>query len=133
MANRMSKSMAVKLDNSLGTIADLSSFTASITLPSELDMQEDTPINAEERTYQPGLAGGVIEWAGWSNSTTDPIFAPLIINRTTITKTFKIHNGNKWFQGEAYPSSVELGGQSGQLQTWSCSLTVSGAVTNTTS
>ena len=133
MGSRMSKSMVVKLDNSAGSITDITAYTNTITLPSDLDMQEDTPINAEERTYQPGLAGGVFEWSGWSNSTTDAMFAPLVINRTTITKTIKVHNGNKWFQGEAYPSSVELSGQPGQLQAWSCSLTVSGAITNTTS
>src|SRR5512133_3777729 len=113
MANRIWKGATVKLDGSAATIVDITSSTVSFTLPSEMEMLEDTSLNDEERSYVAGLAGGTIDLSLFSNGTTDGIFYGLVVNRTSITKTFKVYNGNKWFQGEAFVSSCELSGQTG--------------------
>ena len=133
MANRSWKGITVKLDNSAGSITDITSSVNKADLAGEMELLEDTNLSAEERTYQPGLAGATVKINGFSNSTTDGIFAPLVGNRTTVTKTFKYYNGSKWWQGEVYANGVTTSGEPGQLQTWSADLTFSGAVSNTTS
>lgn len=133
MANKVWKGITVKLDGSTGTATDITASINSITLTGEQEALEDTSLNDEERSYAAGLAGATVEMNGWSNSTTDNMFAGLVGNRTSVTKTMKYYNGNKWFQGEILPTSVEISGEAGQLQVWSFSGSADGALANTTS
>jgi hypothetical protein len=133
MANRTWKGMTVKLDGSTGSLDTLTTVVNKITLAGKYEMLDDTSLNDEEQSYIAGLASATVSINGFSNSTTDASFAPIVGNRTTLTRTLKIYNGNKWFQGEVVPSGIEISGAPNTLQLWSFSGNLDGPLTNTTS
>lgn len=133
MANKVWKGIIVKLDGSTGSITDITSSVNNVTFSSETEMLDDTSLNDEERSYVAGLAGGTFEFNAWSNSTTDPMFQSVMVNRTTATRTFKYYNGAVWWQCETLISNAEISGEAGQLQAWSVTCTIDGPATNTTS
>jgi hypothetical protein len=133
MGNRTWKGMIVKLDGSTGAAVDLTAYCNSIEPKGKLALLDDTSLNDEEESFVAGLAGATVGANFFSNSTTDPIFSPVMGNRTTVTKTLRLYNGNKWFAGEVYPNGVAFSGKPGSLQLWSTELTFDGPVSNTTS
>lgn len=132
MAKRTWKGVTVKLDGSQGTLVDISQSVNSIEFSGEQENIEITPLGADERTYMYGLAGATLTMNGWNDSTTNAIFAPLVGNNTTITKTLHYYDSAQWWNGEFFPSEVTLGLEVGQVQTWAVTMQATGSVTNTT-
>jgi hypothetical protein len=133
MGNRTWKGMTVKLDGSTGTATDLTAYCNSVDPKGKLALLDDTSLNDEEESFVAGLAGATVGANFFSNSTTDLIFSPLLGNRTTVTKTLRVYNGNKWFAGEVLCNGVAFSGKPGSLQLWSVDMTFDGLVSNTTS
>ena len=132
MGNRTWKGMTIKLDNTVGSLVDLTAYCNSVDLGGSQEMIDDTSLNDEEHSYVFGLAGAGFTANFFSNSTTDPIFTPLLGNRTTATKTARVYNGNKWFCGETLVGDVGFSGAPGALQVWGASFTFDGVIANTT-
>lgn len=132
MANKIYKDMVVKVDNSTGTLTDITNFLSSASLRSVQDTIEDTGMGDEERSYLFGLAGASIPLAGMVNTTTDGIFGPLIGNRTTATKTiqYTAYSG-RVYRGEFLVTSVEYSGSTNSLETFSAEATLDGVITRT--
>jgi hypothetical protein len=133
MANRTWKGFVVKLDGSTGTLDTLSGVTNKVTLAGKYELLDDTSLNDEEQSFIAGLASSTVSINGFSNSTTDASFAPILGNRTTATRTLKVNNGNKWWQGEVVPSGIEISGAPNTLQLWSFTGSLDGLLSNTTS
>jgi hypothetical protein len=131
MAHLISKDADFKLDNASASLTSIKGSVNNASIQGIQDALDDSGLGDEERTYVYGLAGSTLPVNGWLDSTTEAIFGPLVGNRTSITKTFAIYLGNKWFTGEALPQDVTLTGNVGEIQTWSCNLQVTGAVTRT--
>jgi hypothetical protein len=133
MGHKVSVDMGLKIDNASGSITDISGSVNSQSLASALNILEDSGMGDEERTYLPGLNGATIDLSGFYDTTTEAIFGPLIGNRTSITKTieFKAY-ANRYYNGEAYPTSVQVSGSPDTLEVWSASFTFDGAVNRTT-
>jgi len=132
MANLIYKNETIKIDNTAGTLTDITAYTTSVTINGSQDLIEDTAMADEERSYLYGLAGGTVSLAGIVNSTTDGIFGPLISNRTTATKTFQhAATTNIVHRGELLNTSVEYSGSTNSLQTWSYSGTFDGVIIKT--
>lgn len=125
------KDMTIKIDNSAGSITDITAYVSQASIEGTAEILEDTGLNEEEKSHLPGLAGATVPLNGFVNSTTEGIFGPLVGNRTTVAKTFGYYNGVKWYNGEVYPNSVQFSGNRGELQVWSAGLTFDGAVTRT--
>lgn len=132
MANKTFQDMALKIDNAAGSITDITGDVNSQALTAALNLLEDSGMNDSERTFLPGLAGATIDLNGFVNTTTDGIFGPLIGNRTTVTKTveFKAYAA-RFYNGEVWINNVAYSGAPDTLETWSASLTFSGAVNRT--
>jgi len=139
MANKTDLDVRVKLDNAAGSLTDITAYLTSAAIRGALDVLEDTALNDEERTYLPGKAGATIPLAGMVNTTTNAIFAPLIGNRTSITKTIEFRaystnstgNAGAFHNGEVYLTNVEYSGSLNSIVTFSFDATFSGAVNNT--
>lgn len=132
MANLIYKNELIKLDNAGGTLTDITAYCTSFTLNGSQDLIEDSAMGDEERSFLFGLAGATVTLAGIVNSTTHAIFAPLIGNRTTATKTFQ-HSASTSLvhRGEVLNTSVEYSGSTNSLQTWSFSGTFDGVMIST--
>lgn len=131
MANRTFKGVTIKIDNASGALTEITSSVNQASIESVLEMLEDTSLADDERTYDAGLAGATAPLNGFVNSTTEPIFGPLLGQRTSITKTLQIYNGLKYFTGEVWCNNVQWSGNAGELQTWSIETTFDGGITRT--
>jgi hypothetical protein len=132
MANLIYKNETIKIDNTGGTLTDITAYVTSFTMSGVQDLIEDTAMGDEERSYLFGLAGATVSLAGILNSTTDGIFGPLIGNRTTATKTFQhAATTNIVHRAELLHTSVEYSGSTNSLQTWSYSGTMDGVAIKT--
>lgn len=139
MANKTDLDVRVKIDNSGGTLTDITAYLTSASIRSALDILEDTALSNEEKSYVAGKAGATLPLAGMVNSTTDGIFGPLIGNRTSITKTieFRAYATNstgsvgRFYNGEVWPTNVEFSGSLNSMQTFSVDTTFDGAINRT--
>jgi len=139
MANKIYKDVRVKIDNSTGTLTDITSYLSSASVRSVQDTIEDTGMGDDERSYLFGLAGATLPLAGMVNTTTDGIFGHLIGNRTTVTKTveYRAYYTNstgsvgRFYNGEVLVTSVEYSGSTNSLETFSAEATFDGLVNRT--
>lgn len=131
MANKTWKDMGIKLDGSTGTIVDISAFVNSQSLQSAITILESTGMGATSRTKQNGLPNISIPLNGFLNGTTEAIFGK-IISGTSATKTFSFQAfTGRHFTGECVPSNIQFSGTPDDLETFSTTLEVTGAVTRT--
>ena len=119
------------LDNSTGTLTDISDYVNSESIRTAFDTFRTEGVGADDPERQHGMADVSVAINGWVNTTTESIFAPLIGNRTSATKTFFVGNGIQFYTGEVLPSDVEFSGDPTSLQTWSATLMQSGAISRT--
>lgn len=131
MANQTWKDMGLKIDNASGTITDISAYVNSQSLQSSIAMLEETGMGVTTKQVVSGMADIKIPLNGWLNSTTEGIFGP-VISGTSVAKTVNFQQKTgRHFTGEFLPSSVQISGNPGELQAWSCELTLDGALTRT--
>ena len=131
MANQTYKNLTFKIDNASGSLTAITSSLNQASLQGTQDALDDSALSDTVRSHQAGLAGSSLSLNGFVNSTTDPIFGPLVGQRTSITKTFEYYNGVSYYTGEAFPSDVSYSGATNDLITFSATLTLDGAVTKT--
>lgn len=141
MANLIYKDIRVKIDNSTGTLTDITSYISNASIRAVQDIIEDTSMADSERSYLFGLAGATIPLSGMVNSTTEGIFGPLIGNRTTAAKTIEYRayltstdstgQIGMFYNGEVLVGSVEMSGSTNSLQTFGTEATFDGLVNRT--
>lgn len=137
-------SITVKIDEttSLSTAAlvDISDYVNSYAIRTAFETFRVEGMNSDDPERQHGLADASIPLNGWVNSTTEGIFGPHAVTRSTsnVSKTVAIGHGvpknstsDWWFSGEFKLNDVEFSGDPASLQTWSCTLAQSGAITRT--
>ena len=144
MANKTDLDVRVCIDNSTGTLTDITSYLTSASIRSALDLLEDSALNDENKSYLPGKVGATIPLAGFVNSTTDTILGPYVGDRTANTTTKSIEyqaystgsnstgNLGVFYQGEVLLTNVEISGSLNSIQTFSADATFDGAVTRAT-
>ena len=133
-------SLTVKLDDGDSTAAllDISDYVNSQSVRTAFDVFRVEGLNSDDPERQHGMADLSVPLNGWVNTTTEGIFGPLVGNRIAVTKTFAVGLGvaknstsDWWITGECVPTDVEFSGDPTSLQTWSCTLAQSGAITRT--
>ena len=123
MANWISSVAGFRIDNAAGTLTDIKQYINSIRDTGGANRLDDTGLgDTRERTIN-GLARATqVQINGALNSTTWPIFAPLV-NGTSITKTTEIkYQTGKFRTGEVYVQDVELSINVGQKSMFSATL-----------
>ena len=123
--------LTLDIDNAAGTLTDISDYVNSQAARTVFDMFRTEGVGSSDPERQHGFADLSIPINGWVNSTTEAIFGPLVGNRTSVTKTVAYYNGLNYYKGEFLPEDVEFSGDPASLQTWSCTLAQTGAITRT--
>ena len=132
MANTTYRDMDFKIDNASATLTSIKAYLNQVDLQRTLDLIEDTAMSDTNRSYLHGLAGTTLSINGMVNSTTDAIFGPLINAATSVTKTveWKAY-ASRLYNGEVLLTNVQYSGSTNNLQTFSASMTIDGAVNRT--
>jgi len=136
------KSTVFKLDNSAGTLVDLSSYLDDVGFPQSIETGETTTFGVAggSKTYVVGLNDRTISLAGKWDSTLDAHVAAVIAAQadgTVASSSFEFGpagsaSGRVKYSGEALVTSFEVTNPVGDVVTFSCELQVTGQVTRST-
>lgn len=123
MANWISSVAGFRIDGAAGTLVDIKQYINSVRDSGGANRLEDTGLGDTRERSIAGLARATqVQINGSLNSTTYPIFAPLV-NGTSTTKTTEIkYNTGKYRVGEVYVTNVELSVNVGQKSVFSATL-----------
>lgn len=123
MANWISSVAGFRIDGASGTLTDIKQYINSVRDSGGASRIDDTGLGDSRERSLNGLAQATqVQINGSLNSTTYPIFAPLV-NGTSITKTTEIkYNTGKYRTGEVYVQDVELSINVGQKSMFSATL-----------
>ena len=131
MPNLTGKDVVFKIDDatSTGVLTDISQHVNQASIQSALTMIEDVALGDSDRTVLAGLHGKTIPVNGYWNSTTEGIYGPLLVARTTRTKSIYYGDSNKNYTGEVLLNNIRVSGAIDTVQTFSADHTFIGAVT----
>lgn len=125
-----------KLDDSTGTLVDLSQYITSVSgLPGEADLQDVTTFGAAGRSWVPGLRSAEISIEGVWDPTVDAHFSGIIGHANTQTFEFGPEGGAAGkvrYTGECRVQSYEVPPSVGEPVSFSATLRTDGAITRTT-
>lgn len=123
MANWISSVAGFRIDGTAGTLVDIKQYINSVRDSGGANRLEDTGLGDTRERSIAGLARATqVQINGSLNSTTYPIFAPLV-NGTSTTKTTEIkYATGKYRVGEVYVTNVELSVNAGQKSVFSATL-----------
>lgn len=131
MAHQTYKAVTVRIDGAAATLVAITGSVNSQSIQGVLNLLEDVGMGDSDGTVLPGVHRKTVSLNGFVNSTTEGIFGPLVTARTSISKTYEIYNGVKYYNGEVWPGNVQFSGNADDLQVWSADLTFDGAANRT--
>ena len=137
MGHKTSKDVRIKIDNSTGTLVDISLSVNQYTLEQAQTILDDTGMSDHTHSVFPGLmAAPRLPLNGWINSTTDALFGVWIRGTTAAigTRTIEVRTSRSpaiYYQGEYYLEGMSFSGSIDALQTFSMTAVSDGALTRT--
>jgi predicted secreted protein len=142
MAFRHGKNAVLKLDNSAGTLVDLSAYLDEISMPRSIETGETTTFGStgSAKTYVTGLSDATISLGGKFDSTADAHFSGILtalLAGTIDSVSFEYGKegstaGRVKYSGEALLTSYEVSSPVADIVTFSAELQVTGAITRGT-
>lgn len=135
MAFTHGKDSVFKLDNSGGTLTDISTYVNNVDFPETADVSETTTLGADNKTYIAGLKDATISLSGLWDSTADAIFGAVVGQSATLSFEYSPEGttgGNIKYTGEAILTSYAISSPVGDAVGYSADLQVSGAITRGT-
>lgn len=135
MAFTHGKDSVFKLDNSSGTLTDISSYINSVDFPETADVAETTVLGDGNKTYIVGLKDATIAIAGLWDSTIDGILGAVVGQSATLSFEYSPEGttgGNIKYTGECILTSYAQSSPVGDVVAYSADFQVSGAVTRGT-
>jgi len=129
------KDSVFKLDNSSGSLTDISSYVNNVDFPETSDVSETTTLGADNKTYIAGLKDSTISLSGLWDSTADAIFGAVVGQSATLSFEYSPEGttgGNVKYEGEAILTSYAISSPVGDAVGYSADLQVSGAITRGT-
>jgi hypothetical protein len=135
MAFTHGKDSVFKLDDSGGTLTDISSYINSVDFPETADVAETTVLGDGNKTYIVGLKDATIAIAGLWDSTIDGILGAVVGQSATLSFEYSPEGttgGNIKYTGECILTSYAQSSPVGDVVAYSADFQVSGAVTRGT-
>lgn len=126
------KDSVFKLDNSGGSLTDISSYVNNVDFPETSDVSETTTLGADNKTYIAGLKDSTISLSGLWDSTADAIFGAVVGQSATLSFEYSPEGttgGNVRYTGEAILTSYAISSPVGDVVGYSADMQVSGAIT----
>ena len=135
MAFTHGKDSVFKLDNSGGSLTDISTYVNNVDFPETADVSETTTLGADNKTYIAGLKDATISLSGLWDATADAIFGAVVGQSATLSYEYSPEGtatGKIKYTGEAILTSYAISSPVGDAVGYSADLQVSGAVTRST-
>jgi len=129
------KASVFKLDDSSGSLTDISAYVNEASFPRSIETAETTVFGNNAKTYIVGLTDATISLSGPWDSTFDGYVAPSVGSSTTLTFNYGPAGSTASYvklTGETIITSYEVSGPVGDVVTYSLELQVTGAITRTT-
>lgn len=124
------KSASFKVDNSSGTLTDISSYCDEIGFPRAIDTAETTTFGNSAKTYIVGLTDATISVSGKFDSTADAVLAGIVGQAASVSFEYKPNSSSgPTYTGECYLTSYEVSSPVGDVVTFSAEFQVTGAIT----
>lgn len=134
MAFEHGKSTVFKIDNSGGTLTDISAYCNNVDFPREVDAPETTTFGVDDRTYIVGLRGATLSIAGFWDSTVDSVLAG-IVGSGLVTFEYGPQgstSGEIRYTGECILTSYAQGSPVDGVATFTADFQITAAVTRNT-
>ena len=135
MAFTHGKDSVFKLDNSGGSLTDISTYVNNVDFPETADVSETTTLGADNKTYIAGLKDATISLSGLWDATADAIFGAVVGQSATLSYEYSPEGtaaGKVKYTGEAILTSYAISSPVGDAVGYSADLQVSGAITRGT-
>jgi hypothetical protein len=135
MAFTHGKDSVFKLDNSGGTLTDISSYVNSVDFPETADVAETTVLGDGNKTYIVGLKDATLSISGLWDSTLDGILGAVVGQSATLSFEYSPEGttgGNVKYTGECILTSYAQSSPVGDVVGYSADFQVTGAVTRGT-
>lgn len=129
---RHGKSTVFKVDNSGGTLTDISNTLTDVSFPQTVETAETTSFGSSAKTYIVGLSDSTVSVSGNFDATVDAHLAGILGQAATVSFEYGPEGstaGQVKYTGEAILTSYEKSGAVGDVVTYSAELQVTGAVT----
>lgn len=131
------KSAVFKVDDSGGTLRDLSAYLDDIGFPRDIETAETTTfgVAGSAKTYIVGLSDATISISGKFDATADGYLAGVVGNSATLSFEYGpagSTGGNVKYTGECIMTSYEVSASVGDVVTASADFQVTGQITRTT-
>lgn len=129
------KSGAFKLDNSGGTLTDISAYLDNVSFPESVETGETTVFGNASKTYVVGLKDTTISLSGKWDSVVDAHLAGILGQSATVTFEYGPAGstaGLVKYTGECIVTSYDVTTPVADVVTFSLELQVTGNVTRTT-
>lgn len=129
------KDSVFKLDNSGGSLTDISTYVNNVDFPETADVAETTTLGADNKTYIAGLKDATISLGGSWDATADAIFGAVVGQAATLSFEYSPEgtaSGKIKYTGEAIMTNYAISSPVGDVVAFSADLQVSGAVTRGT-
>lgn len=137
MAFRHGKNAVFKVDDSGGTLTDISTYIHDVTLPRSIETAETTTFGVAggSKTYVTGLNDSTISISGKFDSTVDAHLAGVLGQDATLSFEYGPAGstvGYIKFTGEAIMTKYDLSSPVGDVVSFSCDFQITGEVTRGT-
>ena len=132
---RHGKSTVFKVDNSGGTLTDISNTLTDVSFPQTVETAETTSFGSSAKTYIVGLSDSTLSVSGNFDATVDAHLAGILGQAATVSFEYGPEgstNGQVKYTGEAILTSYEKSGAVGDVVSYSAELQITGAVTRGT-
>mgnify|MGYP001343791101 FL=1 len=129
------KDSVFKLDNSGGTLTDISSYVNSVDFPETADVAETSTLGSSAKSYIVGLKDATLSIAGLWDSTVDGILGAVVGQSSTLSFEYSPEgtgSGAIKYTGECILTSYSQSSPVGDVVSYSADFQVSGAVTRGT-
>lgn len=137
MAFRHGKNAVFKVDNSGGTLTDISAYCDDVTLPRSIETAETTTfgVTGGAKTYVTGLNDSTLSISGKFDSTVDAHLAGILGQEASVSFEYGPEGSTATYikyTGEAIMTSYEVNSPIGDVITFSAEFQVTGPVTRGT-
>ena len=129
---RHGKSTSFKVDNSGGSLTDISNTLTDVSFPRSVDTAETSAFGDSAKTYIVGLSDATVSVSGNYDATVDAHLAGVLGQAATLSFEYGPEGSTSTFvkyTGECILTSYEKSGAIGDVVTYSAEFQVTGAVT----
>jgi len=132
---RHGKSTVFKVDNSGGTLTNISDTLTDVSFPQTVDTAETSTFGSSAKSYVVGLSDSSLSISGNFDATVDAHLAGVLGQAATLSFEYGPEgstNGFVKYTGECILTSYEKSGAIGDVVTYSAEFQVTGAITRGT-